>query len=106
MELDATDQTCEEDMDVTRLPSADASVPALRAHALTKRFGGVSALSWDRSSRLELVPGEIHGLVGENGAGKSTLLAILAGMVRPDSGSADLLGARYAPSSVLDARRL
>lgn len=36
---------------------------------------------------LELVPGELCGLIGANGAGKSTLLAMLAGLVKPDAGS-------------------
>jgi rhamnose transport system ATP-binding protein len=35
---------------------------------------------------IELIPGEVHGLVGENGAGKSTLVKILAGVHRPDAG--------------------
>ena len=35
---------------------------------------------------LDLVPGEIHGVLGENGAGKSTLMKVLIGLVQPDDG--------------------
>jgi ribose transport system ATP-binding protein len=44
---------------------------------VTKTFGGVQAL---REVDFDLVPGEIHGLVGENGAGKSTMMKIIAGV--------------------------
>jgi ABC-2 type transport system ATP-binding protein len=60
----------------------------LATHALTKRYSGVTALD---SLDLELSPGVI-GLVGANGAGKSTLIKILLGLLRPTSGSAQLLG--------------
>ena len=68
------------------------SVPAVSAVSvkdLTKHYGGVVAL--DRMS-LEVAPGTIHAIVGENGAGKSTLMKILAGVVRPDSGTIALDG--------------
>ncbi|WP_159390254.1 sugar ABC transporter ATP-binding protein [Pseudomonas sp. S34] len=56
----------------------------LLARGLTKKYGGVEALS---DVGFDLVTGEIHGLCGENGAGKSTLIKILGGLVKPDSGS-------------------
>ncbi|HST39068.1 MAG TPA: sugar ABC transporter ATP-binding protein [Conexibacter sp.] len=57
-------------------PSAGGPPPALELESITKRFGGVTALS-DATVRVRR--GEVHGLVGENGAGKSTLLKILDG---------------------------
>jgi ABC-2 type transport system ATP-binding protein len=59
----------------------------LKTDALTKRYGSVTALD---SLDLELSPG-IIGLVGANGAGKSTLIKILLGLLKPTSGSAQLL---------------
>jgi len=50
--------------------------PLLQLNNITKRYGSSPAL---KSVNLDLMPGEIHGLVGENGAGKSTLLKILLG---------------------------
>ena len=63
--------------------------PVLALHGVTKRFGGATALE---GVDFELLPGEIHGLVGENGAGKSTLMKILAGVHAPDEGEILLRG--------------
>ena len=57
--------------------------PILEAHGISKAFGHVQAL---RDVDLELMPGEVLGLVGDNGAGKSTLIKILSGALQPDSG--------------------
>lgn len=50
---------------------------------ITKSFPGVMAL---RGVAFDVLPGEIHGLVGENGAGKSTLMRIMSGFYQPDAG--------------------
>lgn len=51
---------------------------------LSKSFGGAHALI---DVSLEILPGEIHGLLGENGSGKSTLIKILCGYHEPDEGA-------------------
>jgi len=57
--------------------------PLLSARDVTRRFGGLIALS---SVSLDLNRGAIHAVIGTNGAGKSTLVGVLAGEIRPDSG--------------------
>ena len=53
--------------------------------ALGKTYGKTRALG---ELTLEVRKGEIYGLIGPNGAGKTTTLALLAGLVRPSSGTA------------------
>ena len=63
--------------------------PLLEAREITKYFPGTLALD---NVHLELLPGEIHAVMGENGAGKSTLMKILAGVISPDKGELRLEG--------------
>lgn len=58
--------------------------PILSVAGASKRFGETLALN---DVSLDLLPGEVHCLVGENGAGKSTLIKILSGAENPDSGT-------------------
>jgi ribose transport system ATP-binding protein len=66
-----------------------AGTPVLSVQHLSKHFGGVAALA---DVSLEVMPGEVHGLVGENGSGKSTLIKILAGYHAPDQGTLQIRG--------------
>jgi ribose transport system ATP-binding protein len=63
--------------------------PLLRAADISKRFPGVEALA---NVDFDVLPGEVHAVVGENGAGKSTLMHILAGVQQPDKGSVEFDG--------------
>jgi ribose transport system ATP-binding protein len=57
--------------------------PLLQVIGLSKAFNGVPAL---REVDLEILPGEVHGLLGANGCGKSTLIKVLAGFHAADGG--------------------
>ena len=61
----------------------------LATDGLTKRFGGQTAVD---DVSLEVTTGGITGVIGPNGAGKSTLLGLVAGALRPDSGTVRFLG--------------
>jgi len=76
-------------------------VPLIRVAGVTKRFGGVKAL---RGVDLEVLPGEVHALLGENGAGKSTLIKILSGVHAYDEGSIEIDGVDVAFDSPAKSR--
>ncbi|MBD9392231.1 sugar ABC transporter ATP-binding protein [Acidovorax sp. ACV01] len=57
--------------------------PLIEIRNLSKAFAGVRALD---KARFELIPGEVHALMGENGAGKSTLMKVLSGIYPRDDG--------------------
>lgn len=74
--------------------------PLLEAIGITKQFPGTLALD---GVQLELLPGEIHAVVGENGAGKSTLMKILAGVSTADAGEIRFEGTPVSPASPREA---
>ncbi len=64
---------------MTSLPSAE--LPLLRIEALTKRFGGFTALD---NVSVDIKPGERFGLIGPNGSGKTTLINCISGAFRTE----------------------
>jgi ABC-type sugar transport system ATPase subunit len=74
----------------------------VRVRGLTKAFPGVRAL---HGLDLDVLRGEVHGLVGENGAGKSTLIKLIAGAYRPDEGIVELFGHRLDHASPREAQK-
>jgi len=82
--------------------TADAAgQPSLVVQGITKIFPGVRALD---NVSLEVLPGEIHAMVGENGAGKSTLMHVIAGVYQPNDGTMQIEGQDYAPQNEKDAQ--
>ena len=63
--------------------------PAIEVVGLSKRFGDVVALD---GVNLAVQPGTGYGLLGPNGAGKTTTVRVLTTIIRPDAGSARVLG--------------
>lgn len=63
--------------------------PAVSTSRLTRRFGDIVAVE---RADVEIPVGGVCGLVGPNGSGKSTLIRVLLGLIRPTSGSAEVLG--------------
>ena len=76
---------------------------AARLRGVTKRFGAVTALG---GVSFDLVPGEVHGLLGENGAGKTTLARVLGGLLASDEGRVEIGGREVTLRSARDARAL
>jgi len=73
----------------------------LTLEGLTKAYPGVVA---NDNVSFEIMPGEIHALLGENGAGKSTLVKTIYGLVKPDAGTMRLGGEVFAPANPRAAR--
>ncbi len=99
-------------VDLSRLADAPAAassgnrsdVPVLQCRDVTKRFGGVNALS---GVALQVAAGEIVGLIGQNGAGKTTLMDCISGFHDLDAGAVVFRGVdvtRWAPHERARAR--
>ena len=72
----------------------------LRMCGINKSFFGVPVL---KNAQLEVLPGEVHVLLGENGAGKSTLIKILSGAYGREGGDIQLDGRELAPMTPKEA---
>ena len=70
-------------------PRVDGTCPAMAARGISRRFPGVLA---NDHVDFEVLPGEVHALLGENGSGKTTLCKILTGLYHPDEGRVEVAG--------------
>src|SRR5881275_3163278 len=81
-------------IDTDRMSTSTASVesvrpdtagePTLSMHEITKHYDAIAALT---DVSFDVLPGEVHALLGENGAGKSTLMNVASGATAPDAGT-------------------
>jgi rhamnose transport system ATP-binding protein len=85
------------------VPPGKAPTPVLAMRSISKRFGATRALI---DVSLDLLPGEVHALVGENGAGKSTLIKVMSGIHQPHEGEVLVDGEVVALRTPADAQRL
>ena len=79
------------------MPEVMASEPVLEVAGVSKRFGGLQALS---DVGITIQKGQVYGLIGPNGAGKTTFFNVLTGLYTPDSGTFELGGKPYRPTTV------
>ncbi len=77
--------------------------PRLALHGITKIYPSVVA---NDGISLDVLPGEIHAVLGENGAGKSTLMKVIYGVVKPDAGTIEWEGTAVEIGNPARARRL
>lgn len=75
-----------------------ALAPAIELRGISKAFGPVQA---NKDISIRVMPGTIHGIIGENGAGKSTLMSILYGFYKADAGEIIIHG---RPTQIPDSQ--
>ena len=69
----------------------------LKVAGISKRFGGLQALS---GVGITIQRGQVYGLIGPNGAGKTTFFNVITGLYTPDAGTFELAGRPYEPTAV------
>ena len=67
----------------------ETAAPAIELRGISKAFGPVQA---NKDISIRVMPGTIHGIIGENGAGKSTLMSILFGYYKAEAGEIFISG--------------
>ena len=82
---------------------SSTAVPILEMRSISKRFGPVPAIE---DIAFEVMPGEVHAILGENGAGKSTLVKIICGQFAPSEGQLFFDGTTVETFSPHHARQL
>ena len=75
--------------DQTHTGRPDTAAPAIELRGISKAFGPVQA---NKDISIRVMPGTIHGIIGENGAGKSTAMKAVFGMLNVRKGSVRLDG--------------
>ena len=74
-------------------PASRHARPMIEISSLTRTYGGLRAVD---DVTFEARPGRVTGFLGPNGAGKSTTMRVMVGLTPPSSGTATVLGRRYA----------
>jgi branched-chain amino acid transport system ATP-binding protein len=83
----------EKDVHTVMEPGLEEREPVLRVDKVSRRFGGLTALS---GVDLSLEQSQILGLIGPNGSGKSTLFNVITSIYKPNSGDTYLNGKRIS----------
>lgn len=76
---------------------------AVKLEGVSKRYGNITAVEY---LNLEVEKGEILGLLGPNGSGKSTTIKMMLGLVKPDTGSVNVLGINVKDNPIEVKRRI
>lgn len=77
--------------------NSNSAATVLSVKGVSKRFGGLQALS---DVGIEIKAGQVYGLIGPNGAGKTTFFNVITGLYTPDGGTFELGGEPYTPQAV------
>jgi len=78
-------------------------LPGVKLTSVSKRYADITAVDY---LDLDIKKGEIFGLLGPNGSGKSTTLKMILGLVKPDSGSVNVLGINVEDDPVAVKRKV